>query len=554
MGEVAFVLHTHLPHVRHHGAWPVGEEWLFQAWAEAWLPVTDVLLRLADEGHRDVLTLSVSPPDAHQLADDRLRREIGTWIGGQMWQADEQRGRYAGPHRDAVRGLAPFHWRHHRRVLDLHDRVESGGGVLATWRDLADRGVIELLAGPATHPYLPLTADPELVDAQLASGLAGHRRWAPEPDGLWLPECAYRPAGRVADPTAEPLHVDAHGTPALSRSGPERDGLETHLDRHGVTHTVVDAATFVRAAGGTDRDWTRRPEIPRVEDGDVYEVVHDGAWIGDSEVVAYARDLAVAYHVWSPTAGYPGDPWYRDFHARGGFGALPSWRVTDKSLPVEQKAPYEPAAAAARVRTHAEHFHGVLREVLLPRRDALVVAAYDTELFGHWWFEGATWLEGTLRRVAEDPALATTTLASRLERRPPTRRLALPESSWGYAKGHASWVSRQTRDLWRRLREAEVRFAREVRGRHSAQDEAAIQAARELAQAQASDWPFLINRGGSEGYARDRFDGHLERFHRLVDALGADGSMDLAVRSRHLADAPHDVSPFLPPAAREAVA
>ncbi len=554
VGELAFVFHTHLPYVRGHGVWPVGEEWIFQAWAESWLPVTDALWRLASDGHRQVLTLSVSPLVAHQVADERLRREVGTWIAGQMWQADEQRGRYEGPHRDAVRGLGPFHWQHHRRLLDLHEQVESQGGLLAVWADLAERDVIQLLGGPATHPYLPLMADPEMIDAQLGSGLASHAAWAGgPPSGIWLPECAYRPAGQVADPAAEPLAVDEHGTPTLARSGPERAGLEAHLERHGITHTVVDAATLVRAAGGRERDWTHRPEVPDVTADDGYEVVHDGARIGDSNIVAFARDLSVAYHVWSPSAGYPGDPWYRDFHARGGFGALPSWRVTDKSVAVEDKAPYEPVAAAARVRAHAEHFHGVLRDVLVPRPEGLVVAAYDTELLGHWWFEGPEWLERTLRRVAEDPDLATTTLASRLERRPPERRLDLPESSWGYAKGHAAWVTPATRHMWRRLRDAEERFLSAVRGQWGRDDVAAVQAARELALAQSSDWPFLVNRGDCPGYARDRIDGHLSRFGQVVDALGAMGSpaVDESVRS---ADAPADVSAFLPAPSDEAVA
>jgi hypothetical protein len=68
-GELALVLHTHLPHLAGHGVWPVGEEWLLQAWGTSWLPVTRTLERLADAGHRELLTLSVTPTTAWQLAD-----------------------------------------------------------------------------------------------------------------------------------------------------------------------------------------------------------------------------------------------------------------------------------------------------------------------------------------------------------------------------------------------------------------------------------------------------------------------------------------------------
>jgi 1,4-alpha-glucan branching enzyme len=512
-GELALVLHTHLPYVRHHGVWPVGEEWLFQAWGTSWLPVTRVLERLADDGLRRILTLGVTPMVAHQVADPRLAQDLGTWLAGQMWRSEEQRWHHhMGPE---VPALAPFYWRHFRGLLDYHEHVQRRGGLTAVWRDLADADVIELLGGPATHPYLPLQTDPELIAAQLTDGLDHHARWAGRrPSGLWPPELGYRPRGRVADATARPRSVDRYGTPRLPRRGPELPGLEELYERQGLTHVLVDAPTLVRAAGGRDRDWTVRPVVPEPAQRLPDEVVHDGVIIGDSDVAAFARDLAVAYHVWSPTAGYPGNQWYRDYHARGTFGCHPSWRVTDRSLPPDAKAPYEPAAGDRQVGRDAQHLHGVLREVLDPRPGGLVVAAYDTELFGHWWFEGPSWLEALLRRIAGDQRLTTTTLAARLERRPPTRRLALPESSWGYAKGHASWVTDETRSMWRTLREAEDRARTALAGDRGS-EAARIQIARELALLTASDWPFMATRGESLGYAHDRIHAHASALHEL---------------------------------------
>ncbi len=529
-GELALVLHTHLPELRNHGVWPVGEEWLFEAWGTSWLPVTAMLERLADQGHRAVLTLGVTPAVAHQVADHRAARDLGTWLGGQMWRAEEQRWHlHLEP---AVRDLAGFFWRRYQDLLALHEDVQRRGGLLAVWRELAEAGVIELLGGPATHAYLPLTPDPDLVDAQLTLGLEHHARWAgARPTGLWPPELAYRPAGRVADATARPRRVDAQGTPVLPRSGPRLAGLEEVYAAHGVDHVLVDAPTLIRAVGGPERDWTARPEVPTPGTAHPDEVVHDAVWIGDSGVAAFARDLSVAYHVWSPSGGYPGNPWYRDYFSRGTFGTHPSWRVTDHALPPGSKDVYEPDPAAAQVQRDAEHLHGVLREVLDPRPGRVVVAAYDTELFGHWWFEGIGFLEMVLRRVLEDPRLTTTTLAGRLERHPPTRRLTLPESSWGYAKGHASWVTPETRPLWRQLREAEERARRALSGGRGT-DRQRAQVARELAQLQASDWPFMATRGASPAYARDRIDHHGAALHALCAAIeeGRDEDAHLADR------------------------
>ena len=540
-GEVALVLHTHLPHVAHHGVWPVGEEWLFQAWGTSWLPVTRMLERRAQDGARQILTLGVTPTVAHQVADDRLGRELGTWLGGQMWRSEEQRWHHRMGAR--VQELSSFYWRHFAGLLDYHLDVQARGGLTAVWADLASRDVIELLGGPATHPYLPLQRDPALLDGHLATGLDHHARWAgTRPTGLWPPELGYRPAGPVADATAEPRHVDVHGTPTLPPVGPDLPGLEDHYARAGIDHVLVDAPTLIRAAGGEELDWTTRPPVAAVDSP--ASVVHDGVLIGGSDVAAYARDLAVAYHVWSPTDGYPGDAWYRDYHATGGYGVHPSWRVTDRALPPDAKQPYEPDAAAAQVERHADHLTGVLHEVLDDRPGGLVVAAYDTELFGHWWFEGVAWLDALLTRIDADPSLTTTTLASRRERRPPIRRLHLPESSWGFAKGHASWVTAETRPMWRALVDAEEHARRALAGGAGTGTQR-VQIARELALLASSDWPFMVTRGNSPGYAAERVGRHADALHRLCADVraGTDRADVTALAARD--DGPAVVGPLL---------
>ena len=517
-GELALVLHTHLPHLAGHGVWPVGEEWLLQAWGTSWLPVTRTLERLAAEGHRELLTLSVTPTTAWQLADEGLADELASWLAAAMWRSEEQRWHHLMG--AEVTGLANHWWRHFRDLGAYHADVQRRGGLLGVWDALASSGVIELLAGPATHPYLPLEPDPAMVDAQLATGLAAHRAWTRWTGGLWPPELGYRPAAPVGDPTRPPLAVDADGTPELVRDGAHVAGLEEHYARHGITHVVVDGPTLLRAAGAAEHDWTRRPEPAPARPGAPDEVVHDGVRIGATDVVAFGRDLSVAYHVWSPSEGYPGNAWYLDHHATGGFGVHRSWRVTDRSLPPDAKDPYVPARAVEQAADDAAHFVGVVRDTLAARPGGVVVAAYDTELLGHWWHEGPTWLGDVLTLVAADPTLRTTTLASRLERHPPTRRLDLPESSWGYAKGHASWVTEETREVWQRLR-AVTDLARRslAQGRGDAASRAEV--AREVALLHASDWPFMMTRGRSPGYALDRIAGHADRIEQLCAAIGA---------------------------------
>ena len=79
-GTFCLVLHSHLPWLAHHGRWPVGEEWLYQSWAHAYLPVLDVVRRLAAEGRRDLLTLGVTPVLAAQLDDPHCLRGVHEWL------------------------------------------------------------------------------------------------------------------------------------------------------------------------------------------------------------------------------------------------------------------------------------------------------------------------------------------------------------------------------------------------------------------------------------------------------------------------------------------
>ena len=502
---MAFVLHSHLPWLRRNGTFPVGEEWLFQSWSESYLPLIDMLERLAADGHRDVLTLGITPVLAQQMADPYLLGEFHCWLGRRL--LDLMWTRSAAPDHDKAR-LGPVwehHWRRQRRLLTQLEDGLLTEGLVAPLARLARAGVIELLGGPATHPYLPLMDRPELIRGQIEDGMrTAERLFGFRPTGVWTPECGYRPAGRVADPTRPPQHVMPDGTPILPPSGVELAGLETYWADAGVDHFVLDGPTLARAAGAPQRDWSQvaGQEHPV---GDPLDVLDEPVLIGDSDVAAFGRNLAVSYSVWNPRGGYPADEWYRDFHMIDLEGGYKSWRVTDTTSLV--KEPYDPERAAARVAVDADDFVDRLLAHLGPRPDtATVVAAYDTELFGHWWYEGPAWLEAVLRRVHDRTDVRATTLAGRLAAHPPTRRLALPESSWGWGKGHAAWVTDETRWIWTAIREAEGRFADLPEG--PSRDAAW----RQLTLLQASDWPFMIAREQSPQYAMERVKAHLARF------------------------------------------
>ena len=220
LGTFCLVLHTHLPWLAHHGRWPVGEEWLHQAWAQSYGPLLGMLARLGDRGHRDLLTIGVTPVLAAQLDDPYCLHEHHRWLADWMLRADDLSGQ-----RDAtLRRLGVHESRQARQALERFEASWSGGGS-PVWRSLADAGVVELLGGPATHPVLPLVREP-VADLALATGLDDHqRRLGRRPTGIWLPECAYQPGQEMPEDCAfrdvmdpDPVYFVYHSIERISRS------------------------------------------------------------------------------------------------------------------------------------------------------------------------------------------------------------------------------------------------------------------------------------------------------------------------------------------------
>jgi 1,4-alpha-glucan branching enzyme len=239
-------------------------------------------------------------------------------------------------------------------------------------------------------------------------------------------------------------------------------------------------------------------------------------------VAVFAREPALCQRVWDAEVGYPGHPDYLDFHHRE--RGLRLSRVTGRG----PKEPWDPGAAFARARSHAADFHAALAA----GRPGLAVAAFDAELFGHWWFEGPEFLDALLRRCAEagevDAVVPSGWLAEHTE-----AELVEPlESSWGRGGFHATWLSERNQRLWPLLTRAAERMVAlaELEPPPTGLSRLAV----ELLLAQASDWPFLLDAGASTALAARRVEGHLASFFRCADAaLKGDWAPLAALESTH---------------------
>ncbi|HET7454522.1 MAG TPA: 1,4-alpha-glucan branching protein domain-containing protein [Solirubrobacterales bacterium] len=179
VGDLAIVLHSHMPYVEGFGTYPFGEEWLFDAVIRSYLPVLEVA--------RD-LTLTVTPVLADQLEDagaaERLRRFLVEWRIG---AAEADLAQVAPECRAACEGEGE----RYRHALELLDA--AGGDPLAPFRRAAAEGRVALAASSATHAVLPMLATRQGLRLQLDAGIRSHRRRFGWDGGFWLPECAYEP-------------------------------------------------------------------------------------------------------------------------------------------------------------------------------------------------------------------------------------------------------------------------------------------------------------------------------------------------------------------------
>ncbi len=473
-GALALMLHSHMPYVEGFGTWPFGEEWLWEAVSTVYLPLAELL---ADAGAP--ITLGLTPVLCDQL--ETLPGPAGERLLSFLTETRRS------VHEEDAAGLdrtgRPELAEEVRRAGHDYERAAvalgSGGrgrtDLPAALGRLASEGEVELWTSSATHALLPLLASDAGLRLQLATGIASHeRRFGSFGGGLWLPECAY-----VA-------------------------GLERELADHGVRTICVDQ-TEVHGAGAPEQ----------------LEPV-----ITDAGVVAVPIDWATVALVWNDRTGYPAHGAYRDYHRRTVHDLRP-WS--------NHGTPYDPARAAALARGHARDFVGrCIARLDTHRADrghaGLLCCAFDTELLGHWWYEGQTWLRGVLDE-ASSQGLELVGITEGVERVGAVQR-GLVASSWGSPKDFSTWDSPLVAEIAFGARRAELRTVAEAAREGAAGKDALERAARELLALQSSDWAFQVTRDLAGDYPLRRVAGHRAAHDAAIAALADSGAVpDPALRN-----------------------
>lgn len=498
-GFLSIVLHGHLPYVRHPEHLSYFEEnWFFQAITECYLPLINVFDSLHDDAIHYRLTLSLSPTLLAMLGDALLLSRYIKYLQERLELAEKEIIRTK--NNPNLQKLARLYRRLYQQLLQNFIK-RYNGNLITAFKKHHQSGNLELITTAATHGFLPLlnTTNNNIVRNQINIGINAFKdALGFKPQGFWLPECGYYPG-------IECLLADA-------------DIAYFFVDSHGLTNA------------------SQRPYYG------VYAPIYC-----TNNVAAFARDPHSSQQVWSAQTGYPGDFSYREYYRDIGFDLeldiiapyiLDGKTRINTGIKYHQitgtnaKKIYQPRKATNKALLHAQdfidksqqHTNELYAEM---QRTPIIVAPFDAELFGHWWFEGPQWLEQVLRLASHKNNRLKTICCSDYLAIYPKNQTATPSAStWGDQGYSSYWVNPDNDWIYPHLHQAGIKMESLANtftlvDENSLLERALNQAARSLLLAQSSDWAFIIKSGTNTAYAKKKIIAQLARFNYLHDTISA---------------------------------
>ena len=493
-GYVALVLHSHLPFVRHPDINDALEErWLFEVMSECYMPLLKVYEKLLDEGIDFKVTMSITPPLMEMLEDEYLNERYFKHLRKLIELTQKEIVRTKND--EKMNAVAYFYNERFVELLEIYNKYDRR--ILNGFKRFSESGNLEIITCSATHALLPLLEiNEETIKAQLTTGVENYyEHMGKMPNGIWLPECAYTYK------------------------------LESYLRDLGIKYFICESKGIQYGS-------------PRPRYGTAAPVVTPNG------IVAFGRDEESSHQVWSSFAGYPGDVDYREFYRDIGFDLPKDYigpyinaggiridtgikyhRITGKT---ENKDIYNREWAMNKVESHATHFtHSKNDQIesLSGNMDVapILTCPYDTELFGHWWFEGPEFIEKFMRKSCEDWTNYQLITPWEYINKYPSIQCSTPSpSSWGADGDYSVWLNGENDWIYKELHQCEVAMTRLANTFDKPSDlerRALNQAARELMLAESSDWPFIIKTNTTVQYAVNRINSHINKFSKLYDDL-----------------------------------
>lgn len=493
-GYVSIVLHSHMPFIRHPEIKDsIEERWLFEAMNECYIPLIQVYEGLIEDNIKFKITMSITPPLMCMLQDKYLNERYTEYLNKSIELTEKEIIRTKDD--KELNELSQFYNDRFNKLMNTYKKYDYN--LMNAFKKFDKLGCLEIITCSATHALLPLIAvNPEAVKAQLATGIQTYSEvMGHSPNGIWLPECAYTYS------------------------------LDPMLKEVGIKYFIGESKALLYAD-------------PKPLYGTSAPIATPNG------VCVFGRDMDSSYQVWSDFIGYPGDENYREFYRDIGFElpieyikpyinpagirldtGVKYYRITGKN---ENKQYYNRKRAMDKVREHAAHFARCRHDQISGLSDhmdvpPIITCPYDTELFGHWWFEGPDFIDAFIREGSkEEYCYEFTTCSEYLMNNSKVQCCSPNPSSWGENSDYSVWINGSNHWIYKDLHRCEeimIRLANTYNAPDEIKNRALNQAARELMLAESSDWPFIIKNNTTVDYAVSRINTHLDRFNRLYENI-----------------------------------
>ena len=488
-GYLGLVLHGHIPWCKKSGTWPAGEEWLFEAIFESYIPMLNILRELKENNLKTAITINITPILAEQLADEYMKQRFTIYMENLILRAKNDFDRFK--NQAKRKEIAEFHLKNFEHVLDTYYN-NYYQDILGSFKWLQNEGMVELITCAATHAFLPLMKSDSGIFSQIELAVDTHRKYfGREPKGIWLPECAYRPE--------------------IDLNGKRRKSIDYWIHNSGIEYFFVDAHGILDA------------EL--LESNNSIGLNTNIGYMLESGVSVFGRNKNASKQVWDAEIGYPGNESYMEFHKKDGESGLNYWRITNKELPNEHKELYQPEGALKQLELDVDHYIALLRGEVNSFYNAhqttgIIVSPFDFELYGHWWKEGIQWLRLLFHAIINADEVNMITISEYLSSyRHTFSTIQMKESSWGEGGHFQVWQNPEHGWIWPYINSS-INQLEDLLKKKSNPDGWAQrilqQTARELLLMEGSDWPFLLYTKQAKEYANQRFHKHHQFFNKLI--------------------------------------
>ncbi|MBT9164649.1 MAG: 1,4-alpha-glucan branching enzyme [candidate division WS2 bacterium] len=479
-GLFSIVLHSHLPFCLGKGKWPFGEEWLFEITLDTYLPLLKAFLELKEEKIDFKVQFGITPVLMEQLKSVYFQDEFLKYLDSKETLLLKDQESFQGkPEYFNLANLYLDELLYYKKLF-----LQINGDLVKAFSQLQKEGYLEILTSAATHGYLPLFNNNLSIISQIMTGCEVYEKHTGQkPIGFWLPECSYKP------------------------------GLEKIISELGLNYFIADSHALTEEGTALT---TRLYGIHKYKEPSKYSTYY--SYDIGSNLTTFLRNPSTSELVWSRDLGYPGDGAYREFHKKYEISGFPYWKITAKDTPLDKKELYSIEDARDKTKSHASHFVSMLRSLnsnfkRVNKSDGIILSAFDTELFGHWWNEGVEWLKEVLKIVSKEPGMAMAHPSEMIKNSFNIKAGNLKESSWGMGGFHYTWYNSETMWIWDMIHEDEKELENILPSLQGLEGELLI---REFLLETSSDWPFLITTSQAKEYGKKRFMEHRNKFRNIL--------------------------------------